>query len=233
MKKILTLSFCSMIMIFSYSQDYKTVYLNKKWQPTKEKKARIIREISKVNDTLYKVNEFDNNRDTIMIGEYSSVEPMIENGRFVFFDTFSKSAQVSGQYKDGLMVGDWIYNKTNKVNYDLNLECSVDTSDLFVIVEKMPKFQDKDLNAFRQYVARNLVYPPRPVMQAISGRFFVQFTINKDGEVCNPEIVRGLNKDLEREALRVISQSPKWTPALQRGKPVNVQFTFPVIFILQ
>jgi TonB family protein len=168
-----------------------------------------------------------------MTGEYSSIEPLIENGKFEFFSDDSTSVKVLGQYKNGLMVGDWEYGNSRTVNYDLILECDNDSSDVNVIVETMPKFQDKDLNAFRQYIATNLLYPPRPEMKSISGRLLVEFIINKDGEVCNPKIVSRLHKDLEQEALRVISHSPGWTPALQKGSPVNTQITFPVTFILQ
>lgn len=233
MKKTLFFSIAIMMAYLSFGQKTEAIYLDKKWQPTKESKARIIREVTKINDTLFKVSEFDSDRNILMTGEYSSIVPMIENGYFEFFDNESKSISVKGQYKAGLMVGDWLYNDSKTVNYDFISDCDIDTSDVNMIVEIMPKFQGKDMNAYREYIANNLVYPPRSVMQAISGRIFVEFTINKVGEVCNPKIVRGVNNDLDREALRVIAQSPSWTPALQRGEPVNVQFTFPIIFILQ
>lgn len=56
--------------------------------------------------------------------------------------------------------------------------------------------------------------------------------MNRDGTVVDPEVVRSVDPNLDREALRVISTMPKWKPGLQRGKPVRVKFTVPVNFKL-
>lgn len=111
---------------------------------------------------------------------------------------------------------------------------SIDTKeDVYVIVEEMPLFKGGDLNNFRSYVAKNLRYPEEAAKNKIGGRVFVQFVVNSSGIVKDVIVVRGAHPALNAEAVRVIKSSPKWTLGKQRGKNVNVQFTFPVIFIYQ
>jgi protein TonB len=105
--------------------------------------------------------------------------------------------------------------------------------EVFVIVEDMPRFKGGDMNQFRSWVAKNLRYPEIAAENGISGRVFVQFAVNSKGEVVDVVVVRGVDPALDKEAKRVISSSPKWAPGKQRGRPVKVQFTFPVVFVLQ
>lgn len=106
--------------------------------------------------------------------------------------------------------------------------------EIFIIVEEMPRFgdgPDGPVN-FRNYIAENLVYPPEAAKQGIQGLVFVQFTVNSKGFVENVKIVRGIHELLDAEAIRVVMESPQWTPGRQRGKEVNVQYTFPINFVL-
>ena len=105
--------------------------------------------------------------------------------------------------------------------------------EVFVIVEDMPKFKGGDMNSFRTWVAKNLRYPEIAAENGISGRVFVQFAVGSDGKVTDVVVVRGVDPALDKEAVRVIKSSPKWTAGKQRGRPVKVQFTFPVVFVLQ
>jgi protein TonB len=103
----------------------------------------------------------------------------------------------------------------------------------FIIVEDMPKFQGGDQNTFRSWIQSNLKYPEIAAENGISGRVFVNFVVNKNGEVVDAKVVRGVDPSLDQEALRVVRSSPRWEPGKQRGKPVKVQFTFPIVFVLQ
>ncbi len=114
-----------------------------------------------------------------------------------------------------------------------NPKTEIDEEQVFFVVEEMPKFQGKSSNAFRTYIHRNLKYPLIAKENGVSGRVFVQFDINKKGEVTRVAVVRGVDPSLDREAIRVVKSSPKWTPGKQRGKPVKVRFTFPIAFQLR
>lgn len=105
--------------------------------------------------------------------------------------------------------------------------------EVFIIVEDMPKFEGGDVNTFRNWVQSHLKYPEVAAENGISGKVFVQFAVNSKGEVVDAKVVRGVDPALDQEALRVVNSSPKWTPGKQRGKPVKVQFTFPIVFVLQ
>jgi protein TonB len=105
--------------------------------------------------------------------------------------------------------------------------------EVFFIVEDMPQFQGGDHNSFRNYIQSNLKYPAIAAENGISGTVFVQFAVNSKGEVVDAKVVRGVDPALDKEALRVVRSSPKWTPGRQRGSAVKVQFTFPIRFVLQ
>jgi periplasmic protein TonB len=105
--------------------------------------------------------------------------------------------------------------------------------EIFFIVEDMPDFQGKGQDGFRTYIAENLKYPQIAAENGIQGRVFVQFVVNEDGQVSDATVVRGVDPALDREAVRVVMSSPRWTPGKQRGEPVRVAFTFPINFVLQ
>ena len=102
----------------------------------------------------------------------------------------------------------------------------------FAIVEDKPTFQGGDANTFTKWVYSNIVYPELAIENGIQGRVTVQFTIDKDGSVKEVRVLRGADSSLDKEAVRVISQSPKWSPGRQRNKAVKVKYTFPIIFKL-
>lgn len=112
-------------------------------------------------------------------------------------------------------------------------EEEVNEQEVFFVVEDMPTFQGQNSDAFRLYIQQNLRYPIIAQENGISGRVFVQFDINGKGELTNVMVVRGVDPSLDKEAVRAIKTSPKWSPGKQRGRPVNVRFTFPVVFQLQ
>lgn len=103
----------------------------------------------------------------------------------------------------------------------------------FMFVEEKPKFNGGDANEFSKWVGRNLVYPEIAKENGVSGRVMLQFTINPDGSLSNIVVLRGVDESLDKEAVRVVSMSPKWKPGKQRDRAVPVTYTFPVIFQLR
>ena len=104
--------------------------------------------------------------------------------------------------------------------------------EVFYIVEDMPKFQGEDGKEFRKWITQNVVYPQEAIKDGITGKVIVSFVVNKSGEVVNAKIEKSINKYLDAEAIRVVMSSPKWVAGKQRGETVNVQFTFPINFVL-
>ena len=109
---------------------------------------------------------------------------------------------------------------------------SIEDEPVFFIVEDMPKFQGKSVEAFRVWITENIRYPESAVKDSIAGRVYVYFVVNSDGHVDRVNVARGVNPDLDQEAVRVVKSSPKWTPGKQRGNAVNVAYTIPIIFSL-
>ena len=109
----------------------------------------------------------------------------------------------------------------------------VEDEPAFVFVEEQATFQGGDVGAFREWVQKNLVYPPVAVENGIFGRVTVQFAVNSRGEVTDVKILRGVDPSLDKETIRVIMSSPKWGAAKQGGRAVKQQFVIPVIFMLQ
>jgi len=105
-------------------------------------------------------------------------------------------------------------------------------AELFFIVEEMPSFQGMGQTGFRDWISDNLEYPKKAERKKISGKVYIQFTVNSKGQVIDAKVVRGIHPDLDAEAIRVIESSPLWIPGKQRGKNVAVQFTFPITFVL-
>ena len=101
------------------------------------------------------------------------------------------------------------------------------------VADEMPSFKGGDANEFAKWVTEHLVYPYMARKQGIQGCVMIQFTIDTDGKVIDVTVLRGVDPDLDEEAVRVVSRSPKWSPGKIDGKPVRVAYTHPVIFMLR
>ena len=103
----------------------------------------------------------------------------------------------------------------------------------FQLVEEKPSFQGGDANQFSKWVNSRLEYPEIAKENGVQGRVTLQFTVEKDGTVTKVRVLRGVDPSLDKEAVRVVSMSPKWKPGKQRDRAVPVTYTFPVIFQLR
>jgi len=148
----------------------------------------------------------------------------------------SKTVKVVDSGMNEIVVTAKRINNPNVVQVDTvkNIQEVKDNNEeeAFMVVEQMPKFGNND-DDFRMWVAQNMQYPEYAAAKGIQGRVFVQFIIEKDGSVKYAKILRGVDPSLDKEALRVVMKSPKWTPGKQRGKDVRVSYTFPITFVLQ
>ncbi len=116
-------------------------------------------------------------------------------------------------------------------NRHMQKEDGTDTQ-VFRIVEDMPEFPGGK-QALMKFIAQNVNYPEVAQKDSIQGKVFVSFVVEKNGNVSNTRIARGVHPSLDKEALRVISEMPQWKPGKQRGKAVNVEFTLPIKFALK
>jgi len=111
------------------------------------------------------------------------------------------------------------------------------TDEVFMVVEDMPRFEgcsDETCtqNKIMQFIGRKTKYPPIAKENNITGRVYVSFVVDKSGSVTDVKILRGVDKYLDAEAVRVVKSLPKFSPGKQRGKPVKVQYNVPISFRL-
>lgn len=111
---------------------------------------------------------------------------------------------------------------------------SVDTGDddkIFIVVEQEAEFPG-GLSAMMKFIMKNLKYPPSARRMGVEGRVYVQFIVERDGSISNVKVVKGINADLDKEAIRIVSSFPTWKPGMQGGRPVKSQFVLPIPFKL-
>ena len=106
-----------------------------------------------------------------------------------------------------------------------------DDDEFFMVVENMPEFPGGDLGLMK-YIQKNVKYPAIAKEYNITGKVYVSFIVDKSGKVTNVKVVRGVDKNLDAEAVRVVKSLPKYKPGKQRGKSVRVMFTIPINFTL-
>ncbi len=112
-----------------------------------------------------------------------------------------------------------------------NEEESVAEAEIFTVVEESPSFPGGDEARIR-FLTENIKYPQIARESSISGTVYVTFVVEKNGNVTDVRVLRGIGGGCDEEAVRVIKAMPNWSPGKQRGKPVRVQFNMPIKFTL-
>lgn len=137
------------------------------------------------------------------------------------------------ELEDDLVIDDFEASQDDEIEVMVMQEEEESEAEVFYIVEDMPLFQGQGLEAFRSYIQASIKYPPIAMENGISGIVYVNFVVNKKGEISSISLIRGVDPSLDNEVIRALKGAPKWTPGMQRGKPVNVSMSIPVKFILQ
>ncbi len=126
----------------------------------------------------------------------------------------------------------YLYSQDNQIKR----EGANSNEESFTIVDDMPVFiegEEKLSASIGNYIAENLLYPDIARANNIVGRVFVQFVVDPEGMVKDAKVIRGVDKCLDDEALRVINCMPRWaSPGKKDGAPVSVSFTVPISFYL-
>jgi TonB family protein len=102
---------------------------------------------------------------------------------------------------------------------------------VLMVVEKMPEYPGGDKEMYK-FIASNIEYPAKAKKKGIQGRVYVTFVIERDGTVSDVRILRGIGGGCDEEAIRVVKAMPKWSPGMQKGKLVRVQYNLPISFKL-
>ena len=157
----------------------------------------------------------------------------VKPGAELFFSYVGKKGQlrdVKDEQKLVVKMQDGVFaiDDLRSVSVDSTTASIRNSNDIFQVVESMPQFSG-DLN---KYLGRNVKYPEEAQKQKIQGRVTVQFIIEKDGTITGVTVLRSVHPLLDKEAIRVVQNMPKWVPGTQRGEPVRVSYTAPINFRL-
>jgi protein TonB len=134
--------------------------------------------------------------------------------------------------EDEVEIEDELEIEDTESDEDEMIEIEEESDDeFFMVVENMPEFPGGDLGLMK-YIQKNVKYPPIAKEYNITGKVYISFIVDKSGSVTNVKIARGVDKNLDAEAMRVVKSLPKYKPGKQRGKAVKVKFTIPINFTL-
>ena len=100
---------------------------------------------------------------------------------------------------------------------------------VYDVVEQMPEFPG-GMPAMIEFLQTNLNYPKDAKKQNVGGRILVMFVVEADGSISNVRVAKKVFPSLDAEALRVVKAMPKWNPGKEKGKPVRVNFSLPIVF---
>ena len=103
---------------------------------------------------------------------------------------------------------------------------------IYNVIDQMPEFPG-GMDAMLQFINDNMKYPTKAQTDGIQGRVAVQFIVDENGYIIEPNIVRSVEPSLDKEALRIIKMLPQWKPGTLKGKAVKVKYTVPVAFKLK
>lgn len=113
----------------------------------------------------------------------------------------------------------------------LNIPQPVNSNRVYDVVEQMPSFPG-GISGLRTYLNQNIRYPAEAQENCVQGRVVVSFVVGKDGHISDVTVLRSVDPSLDKEAVRVIRNMPRWTPGKQGGEPVKVRYNVPVSFRL-
>lgn len=113
----------------------------------------------------------------------------------------------------------------------LNKPQPVNSTRVYDVVEQMPSFPG-GISGLRTYLNQNIRYPAEAQENCVQGRVVVSFVVEKDGHISDVTVLRSVDPSLDKEAIRVVRNMPRWTPGKQGGEPVRVRYNVPVSFRL-
>jgi periplasmic protein TonB len=232
MKRIfMILSFFGMVMV-SKAQKIDTVYFDSKWVKTDKANKHYYRVIKENKDRkTFFIKDFYSTGATQMEGTYSSLDPDVKNGNFVWFYPDGKK-KMESVFKQGEMikVAEWDENGVLKKGPDIVKVTNSETGEEgMASIERAPSYKG-GISALSEFISKNTKYPRELEKEGVTGKVVVRFTVTRDGDVIDPEVIKSVHPLLDAEAVRVVKLMKKWEPGKQDGKFIDVRFTLPFNF---
>ena len=153
-------------------------------------------------------------------------KPQVTQIQVVEDDTEVEDIDINAEVDQDEVIEEYVYEAPEIEEEEIVEE------EVFLSVEENPEFPGGTAKLL-EYVQKNLKYPMMARESDIQGKVFVGFVVEKDGSISNVRVLRGIGGGCDEEAVRVVQTLPKFKPGKQRGNPVRVQYTLPIVFKLQ
>ena len=153
-------------------------------------------------------------------------KPQVTQIQVVENDAEVEDIELNAEVDQDEIIEEYVYEAPEIDEEDIQEE------EIFLSVEENPEFPGGPAKLL-EYVQKNLKYPMMARESDIQGRVFVGFVVEKDGSISKVQVLRGIGGGCDEEAVRVVQSLPKFKPGKQRGNPVRVSYTLPIVFKLQ
>lgn len=153
-------------------------------------------------------------------------KPQVTQIQVVEDDTEVEDIDINAEVDQDEVIEEYVYEAPEIEEEEIVEE------EVFLSVEENPEFPGGNAKLL-EYVQKNLKYPMMARESDIQGKVYVGFVVEKDGSISNVRVLRGIGGGCDEEAVRVVQSLPKFKPGKQRGNPVRVQYTLPIVFKLQ
>jgi TonB family protein len=234
MKKLILSTFLLTLAFLSKAQKIDTVYFDNKWVKT-DKSNKYYYRIVEQNQSkgTFFVKDFYNTGTLQMKGTYSSMDPEVKNGEFIwYYENGQKRIESTFKNNEAIKEREWDRSGNLKNENELvNVTNSKTGEATRAIIERAPQFPGGK-EALFDFISRKVKYPSALIKEGVIGKVIVRFVVTKEGKVTNPEIIQGIHPLLDAEAMRVVKLMPKWEPGKQNGEFVDVKFSLPFNFNL-
>jgi len=236
----------------AFAQDKKLLFYDANWKPSTAKKYSFIVEQKKLSDTCYEWNYYEARMPRFLSIQFKTPQGGTAHGEYIVY-TNEGYIDTSGYYYNGKRNGEWTVMASNhNVLYKLEYKNDVliSTKDSNQVNKEWERWNDSlkktrtdtveiesefpgKPGSWSRYLGNNLNYPNEPFKYEVTGEVQVQFIVDEQGNVTGVEICKSREYYLDQEALRLISNSPKWIPAIQSGKKVKSYKKQPIFFYLR
>jgi periplasmic protein TonB len=241
----------SMIKFCVAQQNTIVSYTNENGEPVKEKKASFLIQKRKLNDTLWEFHTYEIYGSMIKSFYTKDEQGLIKNGSY--YSKINTGGDTVGYFTNNEKDKEWrirtpSYRLLKKLEYDkgvliiekdsteakaeIQRNKTTDSSKRNIVFTKVEIESDfkGGQNAWASYLGKNLHYPERALKNRIQGTVIIQFIVNTKGKVEDVTVVKSVEYSLDQEALRIIQESPDWSPAVQNGVIVKSYKKQPIVF---
>jgi periplasmic protein TonB len=220
---------------------------DKDWKPCKTENAHYLIAENKLDDTTYEVKYYHFSGPMISVETYRNEQRTALHGLIAFYDSKGRIDSIGYSY-DGKKHGSWTFFNDSMVTirtekYDhgklvekknaaeLKAEREEMLAKGYVLNpgEKEARFKDGE-NEWRTYLGKNMKFPKRAQNLGIGGKIRVRFMIDTEGNTKDIWLDQSIEYSLDEEAIRLIRDSPKWSPAVKEGKNANAWRIQPITF---